>query len=252
MSRVIEGELIVANKKLDTIVKKINASYAKANDHVNQAMKYSIDVGNYLIEAKEEVPHGEWENWVKTTVQLSFSSPSQAKSYMRLAKDSNLALLVNDGTIEGTLKLMKDASPEQLEEVEDMNQAEAEIVNLSVLLNTEFGVNVNTARKHIPKICADLGITKEGRQWKLTDSQVESFTDYAKELLVPTGEKEEQSKALTSALTALGKIKKQDEILQLGVQLASMLDGHHNIALSNELTKAFKKLDGVTTVKLKI
>jgi len=147
---------------------------------------------------------------------------------------------------------MKDASPEQLEEVEDMNQAEAEIVNLSVLLNTEFGVNVNTARKHIPKICADLGITKEGRQWKLTDSQVESFTDYAKELLVPTGEKEEQSKALTSALTALGKIKKQDEILQLGVQLASMLDGHHNIALSNELTKAFKKLDGVTTVKLKI
>jgi len=94
MSRVIEGELIVANKKLDTIVKKINASYAKANDHVNQAMKYSIDVGNYLIEAKEEVPHGEWIYWYKSSLGMNFSGKTQVSKYIKLAKDSNIALLV--------------------------------------------------------------------------------------------------------------------------------------------------------------
>ena len=202
MTNIIEGELIVADsKELQAIVKKINSSYKKASDHINQAMKYSIDVGNYLIEAKEEVPHGEWENWVKTTVQLSFSSSSQAKSYMRLAKDSNLALLVNDGTIEGTLKLMKDATLEQLEEAaemkaeDDTKKAEAAAnkkaeddakengktqVSIGKFLADSLGVNENTGRKFAVQLCEEVGIEKTGNKWMLTAGEKTKLLECAR------------------------------------------------------------------------
>lgn|GEM_PF-3283785 len=43
------------------------------------------------------MPHGEWENWIKnTTSGVVFSGAEQARRYMKLAKNKELAHVVND------------------------------------------------------------------------------------------------------------------------------------------------------------
>jgi len=46
-----------------------------------------------LIKSKEKVRHGEWESWFKSSVQLPFSGLTQAKNYMRLARNKELSNL---------------------------------------------------------------------------------------------------------------------------------------------------------------
>ncbi|MCD8015924.1 MAG: DUF3102 domain-containing protein [Lachnospiraceae bacterium] len=53
-----------------------------------------IQIGNYLIEAKKLVPHGEWANWLSHKVDFSQSSANQ---YMRVAREfsSNSQAIAN-------------------------------------------------------------------------------------------------------------------------------------------------------------
>ena len=75
----------------------INTNYAKAQNAAKNAMFYAIKTGEFLLKAKAKVPHGEWVNYVeKGNSELPFSTHVQAKKYMKLAKNNQLAHIVND------------------------------------------------------------------------------------------------------------------------------------------------------------
>jgi hypothetical protein len=59
-------------------------------------IEYAIKTGEFLLKAKEQVPHGGWENWFKSEVELPFSSLTQTKSYMRLARDKELVYVISN------------------------------------------------------------------------------------------------------------------------------------------------------------
>ena len=76
----------------------INTWKSRSEGHAKSAVFAAIKTGEYLLKAKEKVPHGEWENWLESTTSgVVFSGAAeQARRYMKLAKNKHLAFIVND------------------------------------------------------------------------------------------------------------------------------------------------------------
>lgn len=68
---------------------EINAAAKKALEATSAAAKAAIEVGRLLSEAKEEVPHGQWESWIKEN--LSFG-PRQARRYLEIYRDRDAVM----------------------------------------------------------------------------------------------------------------------------------------------------------------
>ena len=66
------------------LVAKINSAHRQAFGHAKNAMEYAAECGRLLIEAKELVPHGEWEKWLDANTEVGHR---QSQKYMRLAKN---------------------------------------------------------------------------------------------------------------------------------------------------------------------
>ena len=78
---VIDNEL--QDLALPSLAKRINAAIIEAEGHARSAMDTALTAGALLIEAKQQVAHGEWENWLASNCQVA---PRTAQSYMRLFK----------------------------------------------------------------------------------------------------------------------------------------------------------------------
>jgi len=50
-----------------------------------------IELGERLLEAKEKVPFGQWERWLKVNSELTFGH-EQATKFMKIAKNRTLVL----------------------------------------------------------------------------------------------------------------------------------------------------------------
>ncbi len=78
---------------LDFLAEQIKDSAQQTIKAANNAVEGALITGTLLIEAKKQVPHGEWENWLTANCQLAMST---ARAYMVLSKkfhqldDSNL------------------------------------------------------------------------------------------------------------------------------------------------------------------
>ena len=64
-----------------TLGQRINDAHALAIQHAVNAIDYAREAGRLLTEAKANVKHGEWLQWMKDNVQLSERT---AQGYMRL------------------------------------------------------------------------------------------------------------------------------------------------------------------------
>jgi hypothetical protein len=107
------------------LIKSINYDVESFSNSLNQALKYAISAGENLIKLKELTPHGQWESRLKTDFQDRFGD-RQARRFMEIARNKTLAIELNKDealTLEGTIKAISDATPEQLERVK---QIEAE------------------------------------------------------------------------------------------------------------------------------
>jgi hypothetical protein len=71
------------------LAKKINTEHYAGEDAAGQAMEHFIKCGEYLIEAKAQVKHGEWLQWVKD--HLDFTDQT-ARNYMSIASNSKRVL----------------------------------------------------------------------------------------------------------------------------------------------------------------
>jgi hypothetical protein len=68
------------------------------------------------------VPHGGWENWVKSEFGIRFSDPRQAQKYMRLARDKELVYVISSDDSAFNLNNINNAISNATEE----EKAEAE------------------------------------------------------------------------------------------------------------------------------
>ncbi|WP_418301310.1 DUF3102 domain-containing protein [Lysinibacillus fusiformis] len=62
---------LITERSTDVIAAEINAIKFQAQTMMLQA---SAEIGKRLIEAKEQLPHGEWGNWLKDNVEYSQST----------------------------------------------------------------------------------------------------------------------------------------------------------------------------------
>jgi DNA polymerase III sliding clamp (beta) subunit (PCNA family) len=68
---------------LSELAKKINAGHEACVELLKKSVVHALKNGRWLIQAKEQVPYGEWEDFKKS--QLSFSART-AEEYMYIAK----------------------------------------------------------------------------------------------------------------------------------------------------------------------
>jgi hypothetical protein len=97
--------------KLDDLAININSEHTEAIQAARQSLMHAIRAGDLLLQAKAQVGHGAWLDWVKDNCQFSDRT---ARAYMRLAENQNL-LPANwqtsaDLSIDGALELL--AGPE--------------------------------------------------------------------------------------------------------------------------------------------
>jgi len=73
----------VGNNRLASLAAEIRTLDANIQRNALQVAEDAIAAGHRLLEAKELVPHGEWQDWLRDNVALSVRS---AQRYMRLAR----------------------------------------------------------------------------------------------------------------------------------------------------------------------
>jgi hypothetical protein len=56
---------------------------ARINEEIRAGLQHAKNVGDLLVEAKKQCPHGQWLPWLKKNVNLSERT---AQAYMRVAK----------------------------------------------------------------------------------------------------------------------------------------------------------------------
>jgi hypothetical protein len=70
----------VAKYGLTELAKQINKAY---DSLLMTSAERAIRVGELLLAAKERVPHGEWQDWVRANTRVT---PASARGYMHLAR----------------------------------------------------------------------------------------------------------------------------------------------------------------------
>lgn len=87
MSKVKESNELIVDaeikevRSLETIEYEINELTKQAQ---TAAIYYAINIGSRLLEAKSQVPHGEWENWL--TEKVNYSQRT-AETYIQVYKE---------------------------------------------------------------------------------------------------------------------------------------------------------------------
>jgi hypothetical protein len=67
---------------LSNLASEINENHELARMYVGQAFDHAVKAGLLLIEAKRQVPHGQWKQWVKANLKVG---ERQAQNYMKVA-----------------------------------------------------------------------------------------------------------------------------------------------------------------------
>lgn len=75
--------LSVQPSDLPDIAQRINQAVDFAQQSAHSAVEHAIKAGRLLIEAKTQVEHGAWEDWLRSNCTVA---PRTAQAYMRLAK----------------------------------------------------------------------------------------------------------------------------------------------------------------------
>ncbi len=68
---------------LDSLAKQIDAAHVEVGAALLTSVQRAAEVGHLLAQAKEQVPHGQWETWVEQNTAVS---PRTARGYMQAAR----------------------------------------------------------------------------------------------------------------------------------------------------------------------
>lgn len=68
---------------LDGLAKRIDTAHVAAQAAIQAGAQKAIEAGQLLLQAKTQVPHGQWETWV---TQNTAVSPRTARAYQQVAR----------------------------------------------------------------------------------------------------------------------------------------------------------------------
>jgi hypothetical protein len=68
---------------LELLAEDILTAHRLATDHGRQALRFALECGELLLEAKAQVPTGSWEDWLRSHLGSELSMTS-ARIYMRI------------------------------------------------------------------------------------------------------------------------------------------------------------------------
>ena len=68
---------------LDDLAKQIDAAHIEVGAALLTSVRRAAEAGHLLAQAKEQVPHGQWEAWVEEKTAVS---PRTARSYMQVSR----------------------------------------------------------------------------------------------------------------------------------------------------------------------
>ena len=71
----------------------INRHHQQAQAHASRAIEHAIEAGKLLLQAKAQLPHGQFLSWLEANCQVS---ARQAQRYMRAAQGRPLGRRKND------------------------------------------------------------------------------------------------------------------------------------------------------------
>ena len=81
MPATAQQQTLIKSKPLDDLADSANAADAAVKQHLRSAVVNARDCGEALAEAKDQLPHGSFEDWVVTNCQFS---RSKAQRYLRI------------------------------------------------------------------------------------------------------------------------------------------------------------------------
>lgn len=86
------------SKSLIQLAAEINSEHQKGVEALKVAVLHFRAAGKSLREAKQQVPHGEWQSWLKKNFK---GSPETAQVYMKVDRnwDKRLAGAVDSGEV---------------------------------------------------------------------------------------------------------------------------------------------------------
>jgi hypothetical protein len=90
------------------LAEQINREHALFIASCRDSLRHALLAGRMLIEAKGQVPHGEWLDWLRTNFH---GSERAAQGYMRLARDPNPQRVADTSLRQALAELAKRQSP---------------------------------------------------------------------------------------------------------------------------------------------
>jgi hypothetical protein len=75
-------DIVVNSLELETLVEKANTAHLRAQETATFALKYAKEAGDALREAKEQVGHGAWLDWLEGNFK---GTARTAQMYMRVS-----------------------------------------------------------------------------------------------------------------------------------------------------------------------
>jgi len=87
-------------RKLESLARKANAEHVRAEAAVGAALDHARKAGEYLIEAREIIPYGEWMAWLRQNCTFSERT---ARAYVQVARRyDELSGMATVATLDGT------------------------------------------------------------------------------------------------------------------------------------------------------
>jgi hypothetical protein len=69
---------------LSDLATRIREAHERCHASMTQGLQHALEAGQLLIQAKDQIPHGEWLTWLQTHCDIG---ERQSQNYMRLARD---------------------------------------------------------------------------------------------------------------------------------------------------------------------
>ncbi|WP_416141152.1 DUF3102 domain-containing protein [Lysinibacillus capsici] len=213
---------LITERSTDVIAAEINAIKFQTQTMMLQA---SSEIGKRLIEAKEQLPHGEWGKWLKENVEYSqstannlmqihveYSSNSQAFGNLSYSKavallgieeeDREAFLQENDvdemstrelqKIVKEKQKLEKEMAKREADATKEKSLLEKDIQDLKQQLETtqEQSVQNEVSEKEINRLTQELAVA-ESRAKKLEESLKAKPIEAATVEVIPDGVQKE-------------------------------------------------------------
>lgn len=122
------GTKSVTNRSLASVAKKINSAHREIGGYFNSALGLAIKTGDWLIEVKQELPHGEFGKWVNDNLDFG---ERQAQRYMKAA--SNQEQISDSSSLRQAVALLAEPKREVAVEEVDLESGEDEFDELADL-----------------------------------------------------------------------------------------------------------------------